>query len=169
MLIARGINMPFKKGFSGNPAGRPKKWIGEARLRILAQGEAEESLAALVRIRDDPKSPPAAVIAASQALLDRGFGKVPVVARDANPMDPAVPTGVIEAPRQCETGEEWQGYADRWVREQGRVEGGEKAAEPPALPASPKAAQVVSVGWSPQERMEAAERLLRGGDGSKRH
>ena len=46
-----------------------------ADIRALAQLEGPTSIAALVGVRDDPKSPPAARVASSQALPDRGFGR----------------------------------------------------------------------------------------------
>lgn len=64
--------MPFVKGQSGNPGGRPKALLDVIR---LARQETEDSIKALVRVRDDTKAPPAAVVAASTALLDRGWGK----------------------------------------------------------------------------------------------
>ena len=41
----------------------------------LARAETEESIRALVKIRDDKDAPAAAPIAASNMLLDRGWGK----------------------------------------------------------------------------------------------
>jgi hypothetical protein len=45
------------------------------RLTLRALARLEGSIAALARVRDNPKSPPAAVVSASLALLDRGFGR----------------------------------------------------------------------------------------------
>jgi hypothetical protein len=61
--------MPFKKGESGNPGGRPR-YDG---IRKLAQ---EQGQTAIDRLTFWAKSDNArASVAASQALLDRGFGK----------------------------------------------------------------------------------------------
>jgi hypothetical protein len=46
-----------------------------ADVRALARLEGPASIAALARVRDNPKSPPAVVVSASLALLDRGFGR----------------------------------------------------------------------------------------------
>lgn len=62
----------FKPGQSGNPGGRPKV---VAEIRELAQLEGPASIAALVRLRDGAKTPPAVKAVAAQAILDRGYGK----------------------------------------------------------------------------------------------
>lgn len=62
--------MPFEKGKSGNPGGRPKE---NSELKDLARSytqEAVEKLAGWMR-SDNPK----ASVTASTALLDRGWGK----------------------------------------------------------------------------------------------
>jgi hypothetical protein len=64
--------MPFAKGQSGNLGGRPKalKAIEE-----VARDHTAEALATLVRVCTDAFAPPAAQVAAANALLDRGWGK----------------------------------------------------------------------------------------------
>jgi hypothetical protein len=64
--------MPWAKGQSGNPGGRPRAIV---EVQELARRETVASIAALVRIRDAEDAPPAAVVAAATALLDRGWGK----------------------------------------------------------------------------------------------
>jgi hypothetical protein len=115
-----GSGRPFIKGQSGNPAGRPKKYVSDADVRRLCQREGQASIDALVRVRDDPKSPASAVIQAASTLLDRGYGKVTMPQVLSQP-DTNVPTGVIEAPRPCRTAEEWQQSADAWVEYQRRL------------------------------------------------
>jgi|SRR6516164_5801008 hypothetical protein len=64
--------MPFVKGQSGNPGGRPKE---VADVRALARQSGKDAIATLKAIMDDVQAPPAARIAASVALLDRGYGR----------------------------------------------------------------------------------------------
>ena len=64
--------MPWVKGQSGNPGGRPKE---EHDIRKLACSRGREAIDALYEIMRDEKTPPAARIAASVALLDRGYGR----------------------------------------------------------------------------------------------
>lgn len=62
--------MPFEKGQSGNPGGRPK---GKDEVKELARKHGEAAIAKLAEwmASDNAK----ASVAACQALLDRGFGK----------------------------------------------------------------------------------------------
>ncbi len=62
----------FQKGRSGNPGGRPKavKDVEEA-----AREHTPLAMQTLAAVCGDPKAPPAARVAASTALLDRGWGK----------------------------------------------------------------------------------------------
>src|SRR5262245_50066763 len=68
----RGITMPFKKGTSGNPGGRPKV-VGE--VQTLARQHSTEAINTLREIMRDKKAPPAARGYAANSLLDRGYGK----------------------------------------------------------------------------------------------
>jgi hypothetical protein len=71
----------FKPGVSGNPGGRPKKpqtlerIKAEADVKGLARECAPQAISILNTIIGDPKTPPAARIAAANAILDRGFGR----------------------------------------------------------------------------------------------
>ena len=64
--------MPWVKGQSGNPGGRPKE---EHDIRKLARSRGTEAIDTLHAIMRDEKAPSAARIAASVALLDRGYGR----------------------------------------------------------------------------------------------
>lgn len=60
------------KGKSGNPGGRPKAL---EEVHRLSREQTAENIKALIRVRDDPASPPAAVVAAVSVIFDRAFGK----------------------------------------------------------------------------------------------
>ena len=64
--------MPFEKGQSGNPGGRPKV---VAEVRELAREHTGEAIKTLVSIMTNTKSAPAARVSAANALLDRGYGR----------------------------------------------------------------------------------------------
>jgi hypothetical protein len=63
---------PFPKGQSGNPGGRAK---GVREVIELAREESEASIRRLAEIRDNPKTPPMAAVAACNSLLDRAYGR----------------------------------------------------------------------------------------------
>src|SRR6185369_2991219 len=67
-----GKGRPFPKGISGNPGGRPKV-LGD--VQELARQKSPEALTTLANIMHNEKAPPAARVAAANALLDRGYGK----------------------------------------------------------------------------------------------
>lgn len=64
--------MPFAKGKSGNPGGRPKE---DANLKELARARTVDALKTLVDVMGSTDSPPAARVSAACAILDRGYGK----------------------------------------------------------------------------------------------
>ena len=67
-----GTGRPFPKGVSGNPGGRPKV-LGD--VQELAREQSPQAINTLAKIMTDEKAPPAARVAAANALLDRGYGK----------------------------------------------------------------------------------------------
>jgi len=63
----------FQKGQSGNPGGRPKS------IKEVKEAAREHTLLAIERLAHWARSDePAASVAASNALLDRGWGKAPM-------------------------------------------------------------------------------------------
>jgi hypothetical protein len=64
--------MPFKKGQSGNPSGRPKR---SPELKALLKSQEFPSIRRLIRERNNLKNPPAIRIAAANSLLDRSLGR----------------------------------------------------------------------------------------------
>ena len=64
--------MPWVKGQTGNAGGRPKELTD---VRVLARSRSKEAINTLYEIMTDTKAPPAARIAASVTLLDRGHGR----------------------------------------------------------------------------------------------
>jgi HEAT repeat protein len=67
-----GRGRPFQKGVSGNPGGRPRLL---AEVQGLAREKSPEAINSLANVMRDEKAPPAARVAAANALLDRGYGK----------------------------------------------------------------------------------------------
>ena len=66
--------MPFSKGISGNPSGRPKS---DLVISELARTHTEDAITCLVEIMGNADAPPAARVSAAQAVLDRAWGRAP--------------------------------------------------------------------------------------------
>jgi hypothetical protein len=68
--------MAFAKGQSGNPGGRPKALLPDGRtVQDLAREHTADAIAALVSVMSDDDAPPAAIVSAASAILDRGWGR----------------------------------------------------------------------------------------------
>jgi hypothetical protein len=63
---------PFPKGVSGNPGGRPKELRDVVE---LARSHSPDAIKTLASVMQDEEAPPAARVAAANALLDRGYRK----------------------------------------------------------------------------------------------
>ena len=63
---------PFERGKCPNPGGRPRE-VGH--VRDLAREHTTVAVETLVAVMKNAKAPPAARVAASNALLDRGYGR----------------------------------------------------------------------------------------------
>ena len=70
----------IKGGASPNPSGRTDKPIA-----MLARMHAPHALKALVTISKDERAPHAARVSASQAILDRAYGKAPTLKNTSDP------------------------------------------------------------------------------------
>lgn len=67
--------MPFKKGKSGNPGGRPKIRLADGRtLSELAKEHTEDAISVLVSLMAEGQ-PPSVRLSAAAAVLDRGWGR----------------------------------------------------------------------------------------------
>jgi hypothetical protein len=70
----------FRKGQSGNLNGRPKII---AHVRDLARQHTEETIGTLVNIMRAYAMDPAPAVSAAKELLDRGYGKAPMMVTDS--------------------------------------------------------------------------------------
>lgn len=77
--------MPFEKGKSGNPGGRPKE---DAEVKALAREHGPAAVAKLAALMECGN--PRTECAAAQALLDRGFGKPAQAITGGDEDDPPV-------------------------------------------------------------------------------
>ena len=101
----------FAPGISGNPTGRPK---ADRTIQELARAHTAEALEALVEIATGGRSESARV-AASVALLDRGWGRPPMAEHQSG--DTSVK--IVYLPEPCHSLEEWQ---EKYNRPHSKVE-----------------------------------------------
>ncbi len=79
-------------GSTGRKKGVPNK--ATANLKAAAQVYSREALETLADVMRDEKAPPQARVSASNALLDRGYGKPPQALTDGDG-GPLIPPKVI--------------------------------------------------------------------------
>jgi hypothetical protein len=72
MRFTKGNTVGFRKGRSGNPAGRAKM---PEDMRELVKANTAAAVAVLVEVMNSRKSPASARVTAATALLDRGYGR----------------------------------------------------------------------------------------------
>lgn len=73
-IAERGPDGKLLKGSVLPNAGR----IPGTTITMLARQHTDRAITLLSEVMADPKAPPAAKVAAAQALLDRGWGKAPI-------------------------------------------------------------------------------------------
>lgn len=83
--------MPFAKGISGNPGGRPKE---SAEVKRLARQHCEAAVAKLVELMSSSNE--SISLAAANALLDRGVGKPAQAITGDDEAPPIKVRGLIE-------------------------------------------------------------------------
>jgi hypothetical protein len=84
--------MPFKKGQSGNPAGRRAKTSGEKEVEALARRHAPSAIGRLKFWMDSDN--PKASVSAANALLDRGYGRPKQQNEHSGPDGGAIPHAI---------------------------------------------------------------------------
>ena len=91
--------MPFEKGQSGNPGGRPKV---VAEVKELARAHTGEAIETLVSIMTNPKVCTSGESVCCKCTTRRGYGKPP-----QHITGEGGPSYVVRLPEPCKTAEEW--------------------------------------------------------------
>jgi Family of unknown function (DUF5681) len=73
----RNTRGQWQPGTTGNPKGRPPMVRSVRDVRDLARTHTTAAIETLAKVMNNPKAPPACRVAASEALLARGWGKSP--------------------------------------------------------------------------------------------
>ena len=113
--------MPFEKGKSGNPGGRPKV-VGE--VQALAREYSEEAISALRDIIRDKKAPPAARCVAANSILDRGYGRPSQTINQGlvdKPVDQMTDAELMARLRALKDGQDETSADAEWENELGAV------------------------------------------------
>src|SRR5262245_47903001 len=71
-----GPGRRFSKGTSGNPTGRPK---ADQTITGLARAHCPRAIEVLAELMNDPKATASARALAAEKLLDRGYGRPPLL------------------------------------------------------------------------------------------
>jgi hypothetical protein len=83
--------MPYVKGQSGNPNGRPRFRLPDGRtLRDVCRDHTESAVNALISIAENAQAPEGARVAAINSILDRGWGKAPQPVVGGDEEDPPI-------------------------------------------------------------------------------
>jgi hypothetical protein len=85
----------FKKGQSGNPGGKPRVLKN---VQDLARQYTVPAIEALAEIIRNKKAPPAARVAAANAILDRGYGRPAQSLEVSGGQVLQIITGIMRAP-----------------------------------------------------------------------
>ena len=96
--------MPFQKGKSGNPSGRPSVIVDGVNIAELARERGQKAIETLTAIMLNEELPTAARVKAAESLLDRGFGK-PLQKAELTGAEgkDLMPTNTAEAARELVT------------------------------------------------------------------